>query len=197
MRLKLENASATATLSQERERMQILEDKITRLESLIDQMNRKMRDKEGIIVQLEEELSVKQHRIEKTEHEKEKQRRKYDSKLAEETDKKNRELEIKLIEQKRKMKDEMRAQEEKLRLVTDIINRSDVASAPVSSLINRFNGNCENNPPAPASERKSRPKVRNIEFKFLTEILKIDLLEHSIHQSAISSIEKCRRRSLA
>lgn len=174
MRLKLENASVTATLTQERGRMQILEDKIIRYESSIDQMNRKMRDKDEFITQLERELSARQHRIEKTEHEKERQRRKYDSKLAEETDKKNRELALKLNEQERKMKCEMRSHEEKLRLVTDILNGNDDCSEPVSNLISRFNANCENNIPQLASERKTRPKVRilnyclvNLQIKFI------------------------------
>lgn len=167
MRLKIENASVTATLTQERGRIQILEDKIIRYESNIDQMNRKMRDREEHINQLGQELSSRQHRIEKTEHEKERQRRKYDSKLAEEADKKNRELETKLHEQKRKMKDQMRTQEEKLRLVTDIINGNDIPSEPVSNLINRFNKNCENNVPQPGSERKARPKVFNLIFNVI------------------------------
>jgi kinesin family protein 23 len=163
MRLKLENASVTATLTQERGRIQILEDKIIRYESSVDQMNRKMRDKDDLINQLEQELNDKQHRIEKTQHEKEKQRRKYDSKLAEEADKKKREMEIKLSEQERKMKNQMRTQEEKLRLVTDIINGNDIRTEPVSNLINRFNANCENNAPlnVPTSERKARPKVNH------------------------------------
>jgi kinesin family member 23 len=107
---------------------------------------------------LEQQLGEKQQRIEKTEHEKERQRRKFDTKMAEETDKKNRELEKKLTEQKRKMQEQMREKEQKLRLVTDIVNGNDVRSEPVSNLINRFNANCEN-VPHPTSERKARPKV--------------------------------------
>lgn len=154
--MKTENAAITATLTQERERLKILENKLIRYETSIDTLNRKVRDKDEYISQIEQELNEKQHQIKKKEQEKERQRRKFDSKLAEENDRKNRELELKLTEQKRKMKDQMRSHEEKLRLVTDIVNGGDEdRTVPVTNLINRFNANCENIQ-HPASERKAR-----------------------------------------
>lgn len=158
MRLKTENAAVTATLTQDRERMKILEGKTIRYETSIDTLNRKIRDKEEYITQLEQQLNEKQQQIAKSQHEKERQRRKFDNKMAEETDKKNRELEMKLSEQKRLMKEQMRLKDEKLRLVTDIVNRDDIVSEPVSNIISRFNANCENVPQV-ASERKARSKV--------------------------------------
>jgi kinesin family member 23 len=108
---------------------------------------------------MERSLGEKQHQLDKKEQEKEKQRRKFNSKIAEEQEKKNRELGEKLDEQKRLMRDKMRSQQEKLRLVTDIVNGGDIAtSQPVSNLIHRFNSNCENVQP-PGSERKARTRV--------------------------------------
>jgi kinesin family protein 23 len=170
LRLKTENSAIAATLNQERERIKILEGKLMRYETSIDTLNRKIRDKDEYIAQMEQDLNVKQHLIDRKEHEKERQRRKFDSKLAEETGRKEREMEVKLSEQKRKLADKMRSQEEKLRLVTDIINSEDVRSGPVSNLIDRFNANCENvqQPQQhPASERKARPRVS---FKYLLNI---------------------------
>lgn len=156
LRLKTENAAVAATLTQDRERMKALEEKTIRFETSIDLLNRKARDKDDYISQLEQQLSDKQQQIAKTQHEKERQRRKFDSKMAQESDKKERELEMKLDEQKRKMTKEMRLKEEKLRLVTDIVNGNDaIVSEPVSNLITRFNANCENDQ-HPASDRKPR-----------------------------------------
>lgn len=157
--MQTEVAAVSATLNQERERMAAYENKILRYESSLDTLNRKVRDKDEYIARLEKSLGDQQAQLEKKEQEKEKQRRKFNSKIAEEQLKKNRELELKLDAQKRKMHDQMRSQEEKLRLVTDIVNGTDVAmSQPVSNLIHRFNSNCENIQP-PGSERKARPRV--------------------------------------
>lgn len=159
IRLKTENAAVTATLTQERERMRAYENKIMRYETSLDTLNRKLRDKEEYISRMERSLGEKQHQLDKKEQEKEKQRRKFNSKIAEEQEKKDRELNLKLDEQKRKMRDQMRSQQEKLRLVTDIVNGGDIAtSQPVSNLIHRFNSNCENVQP-PGSERKARSRV--------------------------------------
>lgn len=158
IRLKTENAAVTATLLQERERIKAYESKIIRYETSLDTLNRQLRDKTEYIARVEQNLGEKQHQLDKKEQEKEKQRRKFTSKIAEENDKKERELELKLNEQKRRMDDHMRAQEEKLRLVTDIVNGGDIASQPVSNLIHRFNSNCENVQP-PNSERKARTRV--------------------------------------
>ena len=142
--------------------MKALEEKTIRFETSIDLLNRKARDKDDYILQLEEQLSDKQQQIAKTQHEKERQRRKFDTKMAQESDKKERELEMKLDEQKRKMTKEMRLKEEKLRLVTDIVNGNDaIVSEPVSNLITRFNANCENDK-HPSSDRK--PRLAKVSF---------------------------------
>lgn len=160
IRLKTENASVSATLNQEKERIKILENKMMRYESTIDSLNRRIRDKDEYISQVEQDLNEKQHQITKKDQEKDRQRRRYDTKLAEENEKKRREMEVKLSEQKRKMTDKMRTQQEKLRLVTDIVNGEDLSTNPVSNLINRFNANCEGvQQQHPASERKARSKV--------------------------------------
>lgn len=155
--MKTENSAVTATLLQERERLRAYESKIMRYEASLDTLNRKLRDREEYIGQIEHNLGEKQYQLIKKDQEKEKQRRKFNSKIAEETDKKNREIESKLTEQKRKMQDHIRSQEEKLRLVTDIVNGGDLVTQPVSNLIQRFNSNCDD--VQPGSERKARPRV--------------------------------------
>lgn len=169
LRLRTENAAVTATLNQDRERTKVLENKIIKLETTIDALNRRMRDKDEYISQMEQDLNEKQHQINRKEHEKEKQRRKFDSKMAHETDKKKRELENRLTEQKRKLEIHMRTQEEKLRLVTDIVNGSDFKTGPVSNLIHQFNSHCD----GPSSERKSRPKVSSYEISQLFLVNKV------------------------
>ena len=172
IRLKTENAAVTATLNQERDRMRAYESKIIRYETSLDQLNRKLRDKEEYISKVEQSLGEKQHQLIKKEQEKEKQRRKFTSKIAEETDKKNRELELKLNEQKRNMEEHMRSQEEKLRMVTNIVNNNDTSMSqpqPVSNLIRRFNSNCENIGP-PGSERKTRTRVGTNVTKYFSNI---------------------------
>lgn len=159
LRLKTENSALAATLNMERERFIARESKIIRYETELDQLNRKLRDKEEYISKVEHNLGEKQTQLIQKEQEKEKQRRKFNSKIALEHDKKNREMEQKLTEQKRTMQDQMRSQEEKLRMVTDIVNGNDsCVGQPVSNLIRRFNSNCENAVP-PGSERKPRPRV--------------------------------------
>ncbi|CRL04318.1 CLUMA_CG017413, isoform A [Clunio marinus] len=181
IRVKTENAALTATLNQERERIKIYESKIMRYETSLDALNRKLRDKDDYISQMEVNLGEKQHQLDKKEHEKEKQRRKFNSKIHEEAEKRNRELNIKLSEQKRMLNEQMRSQEEKLRLVTDIVTgEQTVTNEPVSNLIRRFNSNCENNQP-PGSERKARPRgtvVSNLRHRRSKSVGNEKWLEH-------------------
>lgn len=157
-----------ATLMQERERIRAYESKITRYETSLDSLNRKLRDKDEYISQMERHIGDKQHQLERKDLEKEKQRRKFDQKLAAENEK----LEMKLDEEKRKMHQAMRMKEEKLRLVTDIVNGTDEGSEPVavSNLIHRFNSNCENVIP-PGSERKARPRVSDFNSQTLEMLI--------------------------
>lgn len=160
LRLKTENAAVVATLRQERERMNAYESKIGRYESSLDTLNRQIRDKDEYISKLERDLGEKQNQLGRKEQENEKQRQKFNTKIAEQTEKKKRELAIKLNEQQQVLSQQMRSKEEKLRLVTEIVN-SDLAdgasSQPVSNLIHRFNSNCDVY--QPQTERKTRPRV--------------------------------------
>ncbi|CAO1384121.1 unnamed protein product [Diamesa serratosioi] len=163
IRLKTENSSVIATLNQERERMKAYESKIVRIESTMDSLNRKVRDREEYIQRMERDLGEKQVMLNKKEQEKEKQRRKFTTKMANEMDHMKDELELKLSEQKRKMQEQMRNKEEKLRLVTNIVNSEN--NDAVSGLINRFNNN-ENHPssaepPVPRSRGFAVVNVRH------------------------------------
>lgn len=153
IRLKTENSSVIATLNQERERMKAYESKIIRIESTMDSLNRKVRDREEYIQRMERDLGEKQVMLNKKELEKEKQRRKFTTKMANEKDNMKDELEMKLSEQKRKMQEQMRNKEEKLRLVTNIVNSEN--NDAVSGLINRFNNN-ENVPSSAEPVSRSR-----------------------------------------
>ena len=155
IRLKTENSSVIATLNQERERMKAYESKIIRIESTMDSLNRKVRDREEYIQKMERDLGEKQVMLNKKELEKEKQRRKFTSKMAHEKDHMKDELELKLSEQKRKMQEQMRNKEEKLRLVTNIVNSE--SNDAVSGLIDRFNNN--ENKPAAVETPVSRSRV--------------------------------------
>lgn len=158
IRLKTENAAATATLNQERDRARAYEDKIMHLETSLDALNRQIRDREAYVSQIEQNLHEKNYQLERKDQEKVKQLRKLNSKMVEETEKKDREMQAKLNEERRNMREAMRTKDEKLRLVTDIVNSDTIAPQPVSNLIHRFNSNCENVQP-PQSERKARPRV--------------------------------------
>ncbi|XP_055689472.1 kinesin-like protein KIF23 [Lutzomyia longipalpis] len=120
--LKTENASVGAVLGQERNRSNALENKLVSYEASIDDLNRKVRDRDERIYELERKLSGLQNQLSQKEHEKEKQRKKFTSKFQAEKEEMSKELEMKLRAQKDKMQNEMRLKDEKLRLVTDIIN---------------------------------------------------------------------------
>jgi kinesin family protein 23 len=163
MRLKTENAAIVATLNQEREKNKAMETKIIRYESSIDSLNRNIRDKDELLEQLEHQVGETEFLLAKKEREKEKQKKKYNTKLTVEQDKMNRELELKLLAQQRKLDQQMRVKDEKLKLVTEIVNRDDC----VSSLVNHFNNqenfrNVENVTPArprKPAEHQARPRV--------------------------------------
>lgn len=188
--MKTENAAITATLNQERERIRAYESKIMRHETSLDQLNRKLRDFEEYNSNMERKLGEKQLQLHKKDQEKEKQLRKFNSKIAEENDRKRRELESKLNEQKRKMEDQMRSGEEKLRLVTEIVNGNDVQAQPVSNLIHRFNSNCENL--QPSTERKARSKVSSTQASQPS----IQLNLHSFQGIAVANPRHRRSKSV-
>lgn len=161
MRLRTENSAVIATLNQEREKIKAFETKIIRYESSIDTLNRNLRDKDEMLQHLQREVGEKEVLLSKKEHEKEKQRKKYNTKLNVEAEKMNRELELKLLEQQKKLDQQMKIKDEKLKLVTEIVNRDDC----VSNLVNHFNNqenmrSAENTlvRPKPA-ERVTRPRV--------------------------------------
>lgn len=137
---------------QERDRMKAYESKIIRYESSIDDLNRKLRDKNERLANIERQLSEKQVQLTKKEMEKEKQQRKFTSKIAVESDKMSRELDMKLKEQKRKMEQRMKDNDEKLRLVSTIINSEE--NVGISGRYN--NENYERNE-QPVSAHVSRP----------------------------------------
>jgi kinesin family member 23 len=119
---KTENASVRAILQQERQKSLALENKIIIHESCIDDLNRKLRDRDDQVRDLQRQLTQKQNMLSRKEIESEKERKKLTTKMNVENDMKKRELEVKLREQKQKMKEQMRVKDERLRAVSQIIN---------------------------------------------------------------------------
>ncbi|XP_053675408.1 kinesin-like protein KIF23 [Anopheles nili] len=119
--LRTENTSFRAVLTQNKQKIGAMESKIVVYESSIDDLNRRNRQLEERLLQLQTQLNQKTQMITQKELEKERQRKKFTSKFAVESEKMSRELELKLMEQKNKLQDEMRDKDERLRLVSEII----------------------------------------------------------------------------
>lgn len=160
LKLRTENSAVTALLSQERDKLRAFESKIISYESSIDNLNRKLRDKTEMCLRLEQELSNKVVMLNKKEHEKEKQRKKYNTKLNIETDKMKREFDLKMKEEQIAKEFAVRDKEEKLKLITEIVKDDFRSHQGVSSLVDRFN-NQENvtRSTTKVMERSSRPRV--------------------------------------
>ncbi|GAB0090351.1 Kinesin-like protein [Sergentomyia squamirostris] len=126
--LKTENASVNAVLSHERNKTTIIENKNISYERSIDDLNRQVRDRDQRISELERKLAMMEQQVSQKEIEKERQKKKYTTKFAVEKEEMSRELEMKLRAQQDKLANEMRLRDEKLRLVTDIINSPVVPS---------------------------------------------------------------------
>ncbi|XP_055628782.1 kinesin-like protein KIF23 [Toxorhynchites rutilus septentrionalis] len=142
---KAENTSIKGVLSQSRQKIKAMENKIVIYESSIDDLNRRNRTLEERVRDLQTQLNQKTQQLNQKEMEKERQRKKYNSKIAVESEKMSRELELKLQQQKNKLQEEMRDKDERLRLVSEIIkgetpvkkvarsNSVDELATPVSS----------------------------------------------------------------
>ncbi|EAT46060.1 AAEL002714-PA [Aedes aegypti] len=119
--LKAENSSIKGVLNQSRQKIKAMENKIVIYESSIDDLNRRNRTLEERVRDLQTQLNQKTQMLNQKEIEKERQRKKFTSKIAVESEKMSRELEVKLQEQKNKLRQEMRDKDERLRLVSEII----------------------------------------------------------------------------
>lgn len=102
--LKSENASLTAMLHNERQKVIAYEEKMVQYEDTVSELSRQVKSRESLIREMKGQLNQKQQVICQKELEKEKQKRKYDNRLASETGKLTKEMEHKLKEQQDKMK---------------------------------------------------------------------------------------------
>ncbi|EDV40552.1 uncharacterized protein Dana_GF10567 [Drosophila ananassae] len=132
LQLRTELASLKAVYKQERERSAALEKKVRIHESSIDVLNNTLSKRDRQIEELTFKLDEQKNLLTQKEHEKEKQKKKFSSKLAVESDKNKRELELKLREQRAKLQERMRIKDEKLRLVSNILQSEDLPSLPRS-----------------------------------------------------------------
>lgn len=101
--LRTENASLKAAFGQERQRTQSHENKIVVHESAIDQLNKKLKNRDNEIRNLQTQLNQKQQLLNQKELEKEKQKKRLNCKFAVEREKIESELETKLQQQKNEM----------------------------------------------------------------------------------------------
>lgn len=135
--LRTENTSYKGVLAQNKQKIIALENKVVVYESSIDDLNRRNRQLEERVRELQTQLNQKTQLVSQKELEKERQRKKFTSKIAVESEKMSRELEIKLMEQKNKLQDEMRDKEERLRLVSEIIQGTPIAARGRSSSVDK------------------------------------------------------------
>lgn len=136
-----DNSAKSVMLHREREKIHALESKVVIYENTIDDMEKMIRERDERIAVLESELDVKQHQVQRTELEKEKQRQKYATKFAVEKEKKNRELENKLREMKDKLQHQMRCKDDKIRQMKHILNEENCApNAPHRTQDAEFHG---------------------------------------------------------
>lgn len=103
LKLKTENASLKAILGQERQRTVVHENKIIIHESSIDQLNKKLKNRENELHSLQTQLNHKQQLLTQREMEKEKQKKRFNSKIAVEQDKAVKEMETRLQQQQNEM----------------------------------------------------------------------------------------------
>ncbi|KAH8398275.1 hypothetical protein KR215_002303 [Drosophila sulfurigaster] len=132
LQLRTELASLKAVYKQERDRSAALENRVRIHESSIDVLNNTVSKRERQIQELTHKLNEQEQLLSQKEQEKEKQKKKFNSKLAVESDKNKREFDQKLREQRVKMQERMRIKDEKLRLVSNILQSEDVPSLPRS-----------------------------------------------------------------
>ncbi|XP_037045291.1 kinesin-like protein KIF23 [Bradysia coprophila] len=131
--LKSENASLTAMLQNERQKVIAYEEKLAQYEDTVSDLSRQVKDRESMIREMKGQLNQKQQVICQKELEKEKQKRKYDNRLASETGKLTKEMEQKYQEQQLKMKEELRDKENRLKLAHDVLSSDYLPDRYVSS----------------------------------------------------------------
>lgn len=90
--LRTENSRLNGMLNLERNKSSIFEKKIETMECNLDDLSRKLRERETLIKELQKQLNQKQYVINQKDLEHEKQKRKFSTKMAVETEKMSREL---------------------------------------------------------------------------------------------------------
>lgn len=98
--LRTENAQLQSMLNLERERVSVHERKIESMESFNDELNRKMRDRENHVRDLQKELNEVKYLLNQKELDQEKQKKKFSKTYAAQNEKWNREMDHKLQAQK-------------------------------------------------------------------------------------------------
>uniref|UniRef100_A0A182IVR1 Kinesin-like protein n=1 Tax=Anopheles atroparvus TaxID=41427 RepID=A0A182IVR1_ANOAO len=132
--LQTNNTAMKGVVEQKQQKIKALENKVELYESTIDDLNRRNRQLEEKVLTLQTQLNQKTQLLNQKEQEKERQRKKFTSKIAVETEKKSRELEQKLMEQRSKHEDEIREKDKRLRLVSEIVQGTPIPRGRSSSV---------------------------------------------------------------
>lgn len=103
-RLKSENAELKARLNDQQCKIDAYHEKMARYDDTVNELNRQLKSRESLIHDMKGQLNQKQQMICQKELEKEKQKRKLDSRHASETNKLAKEMQIKLKEHEEKTK---------------------------------------------------------------------------------------------
>lgn len=130
--LKSETSSIKATLKMERQKNTALENRIIIHERSLDELNRRLKEAEEENDRLRQTMDEKQRVLNQKERECENTRKKYAAKVGMEKTKMESELEQKLQQQRSKYEEKYKADAKKLKLVSKILNSTEV-TIPSSS----------------------------------------------------------------
>uniref|UniRef100_A0A336KG56 Kinesin-like protein n=1 Tax=Culicoides sonorensis TaxID=179676 RepID=A0A336KG56_CULSO len=124
--LKSETSSMKATLKMERQKNSALENRIIVHERSLDELNRRMKELEQENENLKQNVEEKQRILDQKERECENARKKYAAKFGHEKTKMQSELDQKLEHQRNKLKEKYKIDAEKLKLVSNIVNMTQI-----------------------------------------------------------------------
>ncbi|XP_043505581.1 kinesin-like protein KIF23 isoform X1 [Polistes fuscatus] len=131
--LKVDNASLKATNAQQKKKIVALEGHLGKTEAQIDSLICKLNSANETIKSMQQEVKNRDMVLNQRLIDKQRAKQKYNTKIQVETDKMNKELEVKLRQQREQLQNQMKAQDDKLRLVKQILVDENVNSENIVS----------------------------------------------------------------
>lgn len=131
--LKVDNASLKATNAQQKKKIVALEGHLGKTEAQIDSLICKLNSANETIKTMQQEVKNRDMVLNQRLIDKQRVKQKYNTKIQVETDKMNKELEVKLRQQREQLQNQMKAQDDKLRLVKQILVDENVNSENILS----------------------------------------------------------------